>query len=363
MSPLAATLKSRIEANGPMTVEAWMSACLADPEYGYYMTRDPFGRAGDFTTAPEISQMFGELLGLWAGVVWQQMGNPSNAHLIEIGPGRGTLMKDALRALRGVPGILDAIDVHMVETSPVLTTVQQHSLKDAPCNVTWHTNMDAIPNGPTILIANEFLDALPVRQYMRDNGDWFERVVTYEKDRFVFGLGTKIDTARIPEKLRTSPDGAIYEDAPAVQRAVQDIAGRVTSAGGAALILDYGYTEFAVGETLQALSKHAYADPLESPGDDDVTAHVNFADVKAQAEGASARVWGPIEQGAFLERLGIAARAASLLVNATKDQAEDIATARRRLVDADAMGRLFKVIAITHAEHAAPPAFETVRWA
>jgi len=361
MSQLAAQLRARIETEGPISVEAWMNACLADPDHGYYMTRDPLGRAGDFTTAPEISQMFGELLGLWAGVVWQQIGGPSKVHLIEIGPGRGTLMKDTLRALRGVPGVMDALDVHMVETSPTLTKAQQNSLKDTPCNVTWHTDLATVPQGPVIFLANEFLDALPIRQYIRSDGGWYERVVTLSGDQFVFGLGERVDDSVIPEKFRAASDGSIYEDAPIVQVAVQNIAHRVASDGGAALIVDYGYAENVLGETLQALSKHAYADPLDCPGENDLTAHVNFADVKVGAEAAGARVWGPIEQGTLLECLGIAARAASLLANATKDQAQDIATARRRLVDHDAMGRLFKVIALTPLESAAPPAFETVR--
>ncbi len=362
MSPLAAQLKARIKADGPIPVEAWMDACLSDPEHGYYMTRDPFGRSGDFTTSPEISQMFGELLGLWAGVVWQQIGAPAKVHLVEIGPGRGTLMKDALRALRGVPGGMDAFDVHMVETSPTLTKVQKTSLKDMPCDVTWHTDLATVPPGPVIILANEFLDALPIRQYVQSDG-WHERMVKHDGDQFVFGLGERIDDNIIPEKFWASPDGSIYEDAPIVRTVTQGIANRVASDGGAALILDYGYTEPEIGETLQALSKHAYADPLGSPGDHDLTAHVNFAAVGTAAEAAGARVWGPLEQGAFLERLGIAARAASLLVNATKEQAHDIATARRRLVDPDAMGRLFKVIALTHPDSAAPPAFEAVRWA
>lgn len=361
MSPLAAQLKARIKADGSISVEAWMDACLSDPQYGYYMTRNPFGRLGDFTTAPEISQMFGELLGLWAGVVWQQIGAPLKVRLVEIGPGRGTLMKDALRALRGVPGAMDAFDVHMVETSPTLTKMQKTSLKDAPCDVAWHADMATVPPGPAIILANEFLDALPIRQYIQSSG-WHERVVALDGDQFVFELGDRVDDIIIPEKIRTSPGGSIYEDAPIVRAAVQSIADRVASDGGAALIVDYGYTEHAIGETLQALSKHAYADPLENPGKHDLTAHVNFAAVGMDAEAAGARVWGPIEQGAFLERLGIAARAASLLVNATKEQAQDIATARRRLVDADAMGRLFKAIALTHPDSAAPPAFETVRW-
>lgn len=361
MLPLAAQLRARIEADGPISIEAWMNACLADPVHGYYMTRDPLGRAGDFTTAPEISQMFGELLGLWAGVVWQQIGAPSKVHLVEIGPGRGTLMKDALRALRGVPGFIDALDVHMVETSPTLTKAQQNSLKDTPCNVTWHTDLATVPHGPVIILANEFLDALPIRQYIQSDGGWHERVVTFSGDQFVFGMGERVDDITIPEKFRASSDDSIYEDAPIVQAAVQDIARRIASDGGAALIVDYGYAENALGETLQALSKHTYADPLDSPGEYDLTAHVSFAGVRADAEAVGARVWGPIEQGAFLERLGIAARAASLLANATKDQAQDIATARRRLVDHDAMGRLFKVIALTPPGSAAPPAFETVR--
>ncbi len=363
MLPLAAQLRARIEADGPISVEAWMNACLADPLHGYYMTRDPLGRAGDFTTAPEISQMFGELLGLWAGVVWQQIGAPSKMHFVEIGPGRGTLMKDALRALRGVSGVMDAFDVHMVETSPTLTKAQQKSLKDTTCNVTWHTDLATVPQGPVIILANEFLDALPIRQYIQSDGGWYERVVTIDDDQFAFGMGERIDDTIIPEKFKTSPDGSIYEDAPIVQATVQSIAGRVVSNGGAALIVDYGYAENALGETLQALSKHAYVDPLGKPGEHDLTTHVNFADVKAHAEAAGAGVWGSIEQGAFLERLGIAARAASLLANATMDQAQDIATARRRLVDPDAMGRLFKAIALTPPDSAAPPAFEAVRWA
>ncbi len=363
MSSLDARLRQRIKDSGAISVEDWMQACLADPDYGYYMTRDPLGRTGDFTTAPEISQMFGELLGLWAGVVWQQMGSPGNVRLVELGPGRGTLMKDALRAARGIAGFMDALDVHLVETSPVLTRAQQQSLRGVSCPVSWHTAISDVPDGPVIVIANEFLDALPVRQFIRHGGMWCERVIGLDGDQFVFDIGDRVDENLIWPPLRSSPDGAIVEVAPQVISAVKAVAKRVTAAPGAALFLDYGYSDHAQGDTFQALRNHKYANPLTDPGQQDLTVHVNFAGVRDAASDAGARVWGPLEQGAFLERLGIAARAATLLASASKEQAADIGSARHRLVDADAMGRLFKVIALTHPDSPAPPAFETVRWA
>jgi len=365
MSPLAAKLTARIERDGPITLADWMQTCLADPEHGYYMTRDPLGRAGDFTTAPEISQMFGELLGLWAAVVHQQMGSPDTVHLIECGPGRGTLMADALRAAKGAPDFLAAVQVHMVETSPVLRAAQQAALANAPVSVSWHDAIDEVPHGPSIILANEFMDALPVRQLIHDGGVWHERRIGIDGDGFAFVVGEVADVTglNIPGHAK---DGDIFEVSPAVRRVTEQIAVRLAAEGGAALLIDYGHDAPgppSLGETLQAVRKHDYADPLASPGAVDLTAHVDFAMIGAVAESAGARVWGPLTQGALLERLGIAARAAQLLVSADKAQAEDIATARRRLVDADAMGRLFKAIALTHPDAPAPPGFETVSWA
>ncbi len=345
-----------------MSVADWMHACLADPEHGYYMTRDPLGRAGDFTTSPEISQMFGELLGLWAAVVWQQMGSPVTVKLVELGPGRGTLMADALRAAASVPDFLTAAEVHMVETSPVLRTAQQKMLEDAAVSCTWHDGVAEIPAGPMIVLANEFLDALPVRQLVRVDGAWCERVVGYGDDGFVFETGAPIDNAPVPDGLEDAPGGAVFEVSPAVEHVTQALAARLATDGGAALLIDYGHDSPGLGDTLQAVKGHSYADPLTTPGECDLTAHVDFAMVAVTAASAGARAWGPLGQGELLERLGIGARAAQLLAGADKKQAENIAKARHRLTADDGMGRLFRAIALTHLRQPAPPGFETVSW-
>lgn len=363
MSALAARLKARIEADGPMTVADWMQACLADPGHGYYMTRDPLGRKGDFTTSPEISQMFGELLGLWAAVVWQQMGGPTKVNLVELGPGRGTLMSDALRAAGGMPAFIDAVHVHMVETSPVLRERQQHVLRNVAVPSDWHDGLESVPPGPCILLANEFLDALPVHQFIRRDGIWCERMVGLSEGGFAFEVGAPVDGARVPAELTDAPDGSIFEVSPAVQAVTELLASRLVRDGGAALLIDYGHDRPGLGETLQALKGHEYADPLSLPGACDLTAHVDFAAVAAIAKKTGARVWGPIGQGELLERLGIGARAAQLLQGADPRQAEDIGKARHRLTGADAMGRLFRVMALTDPERPAPPGFEVPRTA
>ncbi len=363
MSPLAAKLTARIERDGPLKVADWMQACLADPEHGYYMTRDPFGRRGDFTTAPEISQMFGELLGLWTAVVWQQMGSPGAFRLVEVGPGRGTLMADALRATANVPGFAGAMNVHMVETSPALKAVQEKTLAGSASPVNWHRDLTGVPDGPLILIANEFLDALPARQLIRHQDAWHERRIDMKRNAFEFVIGEAVDDCDIPASLREAEPGSIFEVSDAVRDVTAAISDRLTHSGGAALLIDYGHAPSGLGDTLQALKGHGFADPLADPGEQDLTVHVDFDAAGRSAAAAGARVWGPLTQGDLLERLGIAARAAALLAGADKSQAQDIATARRRLVDTDAMGRLFKAMALTHPDAPAPPGFETVSWA
>lgn len=343
-----------------MTVADWMEACLADPEHGYYMTRDPFGRKGDFITSPEISQMFGELLGLWSAVVWQQMGQPDRVHLIELGPGRGTLMSDALRAAGGVPAFIDAVHVHMVETSPVLKERQLSALRNVGVSIDWHDALKTVPKGPSIVLANEFLDALPIRQFVRDGGQWCERMVGLSEGRFIFEAGAPLEKGAVPENLADAPDGSIFEVSPAVAHVTQGLASRLVDDGGAALLIDYGHDSSGLGETLQALKGHEYADPLSLPGECDLTAHVDFAAVATHAKKAGARAWGPIGQGDLLERLGIGARAAQLLQGADPKQAEQIGAARHRLTGADAMGRLFRALALTDPGRPAPPGFETV---
>lgn len=361
MSPTASLgdmLRARIERDGPMPVEDWMACCLGDPEHGYYMTRDPLGSRGDFTTAPEISQMFGELLGLWAVVVWQQMHMPKAFNLIELGPGRGTLMADALRAGAGVPGLLDAVNVHMVETSPVLQARQRESLQNVQVPVTWHTDIDALPDGPMILLANEFLDALPVRQYVFQQGAWYHRTVTWADDAFQFVAGDVVDTSLIPAPFRTAAEGAIFEDAPIVRGVVEKLARRLCVDGGAALFIDYGHAVGGLGETLQAVSRHGYVDPLAQPGEVDLTAHVDFAALAGCAGDVGAAVWGPLSQAALLQRLGIDERAATLAAAIGPARADEISGQHQRLTAADAMGHLFKALALTHPRQPAPPAFE-----
>ncbi len=360
---LQSILSETIQRDGPMPVDQWMSLCLSDPDHGYYTTRQPFGKHGDFTTAPEISQMFGELLGLWTAVVWQQMGSPSHFQLIELGPGRGTLMADALRAAGGVPGFSDAASVHMVETSPVLIDVQKKNLAQSGVQPSWHTTLDDVPTGPIILIGNEFLDALPIRQMLKDGNAWRERCVDINDDQFQFVMGDAIDAEQIPEPFRTAPDASIFETSPISHDIVTAICNRLCNDGGAALLIDYGHTDPGLGDTLQAVKDHAYADPLKNPGQQDLTAHVDFASVARTARDSGARLWGPITQGDLLERLGISARATSLLVNATKQQAVELASARQRLTAPGGMGRLFKAVAICHPDAPAPPGFEEVSWA
>ncbi len=331
--------------------------CLSHPEHGYYCTQAPLGRAGDFVTAPEVSQMFGELIGLWSAVVWSQLGAPERINLVELGPGRGTLMADALRALRGAPEMLAALHVHLVDISPVLKSAQADALKGID-RVAWHAHLADVPEGPLILIGNEYLDALPVRQVIRKDRGWCERVVDWKDQRFVFAAGAEVDPKTVPRPVRDAEVGEIYEWSPAVSDVVGDVADRVNRAHGAALFIDYGYARDGLGDTIQAVSGHAFADPMAKPGHCDLTAHVNFEEIASISKKAGARTWGPVSQSAFLERLGIGARTAALLTQATHAQATEIATARDRLTSPDAMGALFKAIAVTGGNVPCPPGFE-----
>lgn len=355
-NPVVRILKRRIAETGPLDVATFMEIALADPRHGYYATRDPLGAAGDFTTAPEISQMFGELLGLWCADTWQAQGAPDPFALVEFGPGRGTLMADALRALANVPECLAAARVQLVETSPVLREVQRRTL--AGHEPEWR---ERLPGGgmPAIVVANEFLDALPVQQYIRANGAWFLRRI--DRDSGTGGLRFVADTAPASvgaPRLDDAPDGAVLERAPAVEAVVTAIARRIVADGGAALFVDYGYTAHVAGETLQAVRDHKPVDVLAAPGSSDLTAHVNFAAVADAARAAGARCHGPVDQGVFLERLGIRARAQTLAANASDAQRADIETATARLIGPAEMGTLFKVLAITRPDVARPAGFE-----
>lgn len=363
MTALLKALRREIETTGPVSVADFMTQCLCHPKHGYYMTRDPFGSKGDFTTAPEISQCFGELLGLWAAIVWQQMGSPTDIHLVELGPGRGTLMKDALRAAKAVPGFLEAVQIHLVEISPTLKEKQKDSLKDYA--VTWHDSVMSLPDGPVLLLANEFFDALPVRQFEKGEKGWAERFVDINPDgdglRFVLKRDEAASMLLPPALKGQDTDGCLFETSPVSQTIALGLAERIKDQGGAILAIDYGYEQSAFGESLQALKDHQFIDVLATPGEADVTVHVNFETLAQSFKDAGAKVFGPMTQGEFLERLGITARMQAL-INAAQDDAQkkDLIAAHKRLCSPDEMGSLFKVICATHPAQPNPPAFEEV---
>jgi len=356
---LLAELKRRIETDGPISIADYMEACLGDPEFGYYATRDPLGEKGDFTTAPEISQIFGELIGLWCVVVWQEMGTPASVRLIELGPGRGTLMADVLRAAKSVPAFYDACKVHLVETSPLLRDIQAETIGRFDKSPQWHANLMDISDGSAILIANEFFDALPVRQFEKRDGRWFERCVALTKDgklQFqVHGEPLESETP-LPEELRVQArDGDMAEIRPASNLIVETLAARAQKAPTAALFIDYGHCKSAPGDTLQAVRRHDYADPLEEPGMADLTAHVDFDQLGDTARSSDLDIHGPLSQREFLLDLGLKERCERLVQNANAATKETIAAGARRLVDPAQMGELFKVMALTSTGITPPP--------
>ncbi len=359
-TPLEAKIRARIARNGPISVAEFMAMCLYDPEHGYYNRRAPFGAGGDFVTAPEISQMFGELIGLWAADVWRLLGAPDPVALIEFGPGRGTMMKDALRAARAVPGFLRAVRVHLIETSPELRSWQHRTLSGVDVALRWDASIDDVPTAPAIMVANEFFDALPIHQAERRRTGWHERTVAVDAhDALTLtvgrdplpGLGPELPPAAAHARI-----GEIFEWRPP-QRAIE--IARRAAAGGAALLIDYGHIKSATGDTFQAVRSHHFANPLALPGLTDLTAHVDFEALGKAGQEAGARVHGPIEQGTWLKRLGIDARAAVLRANATESQRADIAAALDRLTGTgpDQMGSLFKVVGFSAPQIAQLPGF------
>jgi SAM-dependent MidA family methyltransferase len=341
VNSLGDNLRELIALEGPITVERYMDVCLKH----YYATRDPLGPAGDFTTSPEISQIFGELLGLWVLEIWQAIGRPASVNLVELGPGRGTLMADMLRAANVLPDFLTAATVHLVETSPVLREKQQANLAASGAAITWHDSFTAVPEGPLLLVANEFFDALPVRQFVATERGWCERLVGIEDDALIFGLNAE------PERSLGRPPqvGAIREAHVASTVLIRDIATRLAQHRGAALIVDYGYWGPAFGDTLQALKGHTYVDPLDEPGEADLTTHVDFAQLAHTGLAAGASIHGIETQANFLHALGIATRATRLKQRATPKQAIaiDQAVGRLTATEGRGMGELFKVLALT----------------
>lgn len=363
MTPLAQHIAGLIAGRGPIGIDDYMALCLGHPEHGYYRTRDPLGRRGDFITAPEISQMFGELIGLWCADYWLRSGRPASVTLVELGPGRGTLMADAHRAAGAIPGFLDAVSIHLVETSPVLRAAQAATLNDVPAP-TWHDELASLPDsGPLLVIANEFFDALPIRQFIRTDRGWCARRVGLTPEagtpRFmpVVDPDPSLDPETPGNPAPNTPIGSIIENSPASETITRDLARRISHQGGAALIIDYGHTQSTSGDTLQAVRAHQYADPFDAPGEADLTAHVDFAALARAAQEQGARVHGPVTQGQFLHTLGIEARAARLKARATTPQDREIDLALHRLTAPDQMGRLFKALALSTPGGPTPAGF------
>jgi len=359
--PLLDEIRRLIAVSGPMPLAEYMRLCLTHPQYGYYINRDPLGAGGDFITAPEISQMFGELIGLWMAAVWRQMGAPENLRVIELGPGRGTLMQDALRVAKVVKEFRDAIVLHLVEISPALRAIQEGRLAEAEVPILWHDKLEDVPAGTSIIIANEFIDALPVHQAVKQADGWHERLVVVGADGNL-AIEAARDTlpffeSSMPRQLRQAPVGSIYEwraDAIALEL------GRRTRSESVALIIDYGHAHFGLGDTLQAVARHSFTDPLRAPGTADLTAHVDFEALAQCAETMGARVHGPIRQRDLFLRLGIEKRAAALKAGAPQDKAADIEIAFSRLVagGAHGMGELFKAVALAPPNLGPLPGFE-----
>jgi SAM-dependent MidA family methyltransferase len=353
MTPLHALLAARIAATGPIRLADYMAECLLHPEHGYYTTRDPLGRAGDFTTAPEISQMFGELLGLCLAQSWLDQGAPAPFALAELGPGRGTLMADILRATRGVPRFHAALRLHLVEASPTLRAAQARALPGAA--PVWLDRAEDLPDLPLWLVANEFFDALPIRQFVRDPAGWREVMVGLDGDRLVRGLAPPAQLAALAHRLADTKPGDVVELCPAAAPVMAALADRIGRHGGAALIVDYGGWG-SRGDTFQAVARHAPTDPFAAPGLADLTAHVDFAALAAAAPALRPGALTP--QGLLLERLGIGARTDRLARNMGPEARAQHLAARGRLTDPAEMGSLFQALALVRPGAPLPPGFD-----
>lgn len=352
-------MRDRIARTGPIGVGPVVELALHHPEHGYYATRDPVGATGDFTTSPEISQMFGELVGAWAAVVWEQMGRPRPVVLAEAGPGRGTLMADACRAISGGGDMLEHAEIHLVESSPALRAVQSRTLSHL--SPRWHRRLADLPGRPVILVGNEYLDCHPPLQLVRTPAGWAERCVALEAGRLALvpGRPSRALAGLVPAALRGAPPGTVHEVHRALESELAELASRLGARSGAALFIDYGHDRPAHGDTLQAVRRHRPVDPLTDLGDCDISAHVDFSAVVRGLRTGRTEVHGPVTQRQFLRGLGIDVRADRLAASAAgPDARADVRSGAGRLVDPAGMGTLFKVVAATTAGLPAPPGFD-----
>ncbi|MEC8621683.1 MAG: SAM-dependent methyltransferase [Pseudomonadota bacterium] len=363
MSPLEAYIKRLIKKMGPIPVSQYMALALGHPKHGYYHKQNPLGANGDFITSPEISQVFGEICGMYLASMWQQIGRPSQTRLVELGPGRGTLISDILRAASFVPNFLQSLSIHLVETSRALRTQQENLLKKKfrEIDVNWHLRFDQIPEGPVLLVANEFFDALPAEQFVKAPTGWNQRCVGLSKREELTFSERQLDQNfefNIPLSVgETAKIGDIYEICFPAHQIIEELSKRIGENGIGALVIDYGHIQAGLGDTLQAVSSHQYVDPLISPGDSDLTTHVDFSALHRIADLESTRVSGPINQGSFLESMGIVERTEILARNIPPNLLKDFVTATKRLTEPKGMGSLFKVMVLTNSQQPAPPGF------
>jgi NADH dehydrogenase [ubiquinone] 1 alpha subcomplex assembly factor 7 len=352
-SAIGRNLAQKIMDDGPIPVADYMKAVAE----AYYERDNVFGRAGDFVTAPEVSQIFGELIGLWCVTAWQQLDQPRLFNLVECGPGRGTLMSDIMRTVFDIaPKFAHSAQIRLIERSAARRTEQQRALEGL--DVTWHENLSELPEGPCIIVANEFLDALPIEQFVKCDGEWRERLVDFKDDTFAFAVADQA-VAIADGAFDDCPDGSILEQSAAVTSVTREMGALCAERPGIALLIDYGHVRTDVGETLQAVKNHAYTAVLADPGAADITAHVDFAAVAEAARAAGARVIGPAEQGVWLRRIGATVREAQLCEGKPTDQIETIRSGVRRLIEPEHMGTLFKVVALAPPHVVTLAGFET----
>lgn len=358
-TPLDKIIREIIATDGPMPVDRYFALVLGHPQHGYYMAQQPFGLEGDFITAPEASQMFGELIGVWFASIYQSLGSPKLINLVEVGPGQGVLMADMLRAAKVMPGFRDAVRVHFVETSRRLREIQKEAVGAQGFTASWYDNFSDVPAGPMLLAGNEFFDAIPIKQFESRGGAWHERYVGLtDKGELGFVLNpAETPLSLIPDWAQGSADESIAEVAPVRSAIATEMARRLARDNGAAIFIDYGHAESGVVDTLQAMRAHKYADVFEEIGFCDLTSHVDFGELgRAMAQGG-AKVLPVLTQGEFLRAMGIDARAQQLLRNATDEQRDAIEFNHHRLIADDQMGTLFKVMAAVSPGMAAPYPF------
>jgi len=366
MSLAEKNIYQHIMQTGPISVADFMTMALYDPQYGYYRVKDPLGKQGDFTTSPEISQIFGEIIGIWIAATWQQLGSPSPVTLVETGPGRGTLMADILRATKKLPNFHNNLHVCLLEINERLIQEQQATLeplRNSLENLSWHSSIDKVPNDtPVIFIGNEFFDALPIHQFVKTNEGWRERMINCKpsSQTLEFALSPPVSLPKILhkktiKKIQEAPLGAVYEYCPTAIDITTQISERIAEHNGAALFIDYGYYENQLNDTFQAVKKHQYHCPLSDIGEADLTAHVDFSTLANTASQYNIRAQGNCTQKDFLHMMGIDLRSSALMQQANKKQQQDITTAVTRLTSPTQMGTLFKCLALTHSDH--PPAY------